>query len=86
MPFLMQSNVDYVGTSRGEEYTGLQPCSYALGVYDKETGALQLAPLGGGRVLRLEPRVHGLQYSAPQSGAKDMAAETRELRLAANKQ
>lgn len=72
--------------THGDEYTGPQPCMYALGVYDKASGRLQLAPVAGGRVLRLEPRLHALKYEPTNAGAQAAAPDSREHRLAANKQ
>lgn len=75
--------MDYVGTTVGGEYSGPQPCQYAVGVYDQETGKLQLHPLQSGRILRMEARLHGLDYGA--SGLAGVEADTREEKLAQNK-
>lgn len=42
--------VDFVGMNYAGEAAAWQPCSYALGVYNKETAALQLVPLAGEKV------------------------------------
>lgn len=48
--------------------------SFALGVYDKASYKVTLVPVQTGRILRMEPRVRGLDY-APN---KASAAEERE--------
>ncbi|KAG1677241.1 hypothetical protein FOA52_013440 [Chlamydomonas sp. UWO 241] len=81
-----RERIDYVGSTNGPEFSAAQPCSYAVGVYDKETGKLQVIPINGGRVCRMEARVRGLDYgpsAAPGSGASD--EKTREERLTLNK-
>ena len=35
-----------------------------LGVFDPETHKLQLLPVAGGRAMRMEPRLPGLNYNA----------------------
>ncbi len=52
---------------------------YAIGVLDKETGRLRLAPLLGSRVMRMEARLHRLDYGP--SEAAGVEATTREERL-----
>ena len=42
--------VDFVGLNYAGEAAAWQPCSYALGVYDKEKGTLKLVPLAGEKV------------------------------------
>jgi len=44
------SQVDFVGMNYAGEAAAWQPCSYALGVYDKEKCTLQLVPLAGEKV------------------------------------
>lgn len=86
---ISQDNIDYVGSSAGDESSNHQPCSYAVGVYDRASGRLQLAPLGGTRIMRMEPRVHGLEYNAPlpsQPAEGEEDDKSRAKRLAANKQ
>lgn len=67
------------------------PHSFALGVYNKETGKLSVMPIAGSRIMRMEPRLPGLNYSATaqagEAGAEDEedGEETREERLAQNK-
>eukprot|EP00955_Chlamydomonas_euryale_P029630 312052-Chlamydomonas_euryale.AAC.1 len=63
---------------------------YAVGVYDRATRKLQVLPIRGGRVCRMEARVRGLDYGprAPAgsgSGAAAAPATTREERLALSK-
>ncbi len=60
--------------------------SQALAVYDKSTGALQLLPLAGGRVMRMEPRLPGLEYKITRNQqTRDEGPETREEKLADQK-
>lgn len=60
-----KNQVDFVGSTSSAEYSTQLPCRYALGMFSRSSGQLQLMPAeGGGRVLRLEPRVHGLSYEA----------------------
>lgn len=42
--------VDFVGMNYAGEAAAWQPCSYALGVYDKEKCTLQLVPIAGEKV------------------------------------
>lgn len=42
--------VDFVGMNYAGEAATWQPCSYALGVYDREKCTLQLVPLAGEKV------------------------------------
>lgn len=60
-------------------------CSYAVGVYNRETGVLEVMPVAGGRLLRMEPRLPGLSYKPTLTGAEDDGEQTREERLAQNK-
>ncbi|KAJ9528259.1 hypothetical protein QJQ45_014230 [Haematococcus lacustris] len=85
-----QDRMQWVGRSQGEDYApGAQPVNQVLGVLDKQTGQLSLLPLCGGRVMRMEPRLPGLNYSMDASQAagaeEEEGPETREQRLAANK-
>jgi hypothetical protein len=49
---------------------------YALGLYSKREGRLTVMPAESGRVLRMEPRVHGLRY-----GIAGAQAEAEQARL-----
>ena len=60
-------------------------CSYGIGVLDTGTAVLRAAPAEGGRVLRMEPRVRGLDYDLTAAPAKDPVVMDREMRLANNK-
>ncbi|KAF5842188.1 RNA polymerase I associated factor, A49-like protein [Dunaliella salina] len=83
-----KENVEYVGDTRGDEYApGAHPCNYVMGVLDKASGSLQLLPLSSTRVLRMEPRLPGLQYGAAAraGGDEGEVEESREQRLATNK-
>lgn len=46
-----QGQVDFVGLNYTGEAAMWNPCSYALGVFDKEKGTLKLVPLAGEKVL-----------------------------------
>ncbi|KAL4421053.1 hypothetical protein ABPG77_007528, partial [Micractinium sp. CCAP 211/92] len=60
-----KNQVDFVGSTSSAEYSTQLPCRYALGLFSRSKGQLQLMPAeGGGKVLRLEPRVHGMSYEA----------------------
>lgn len=59
-------DVDYEGGTAG---AAPPPCAYALGCVDAGRGTLTLFPLAGGAVLRLDARVRGLEYAAPESEA-----------------
>jgi len=82
-----RENVEYVGDTRGDEYApGAHPCNYVMGVLDKKSGSLQLLPLSSTRVLRMEPRLPGLQYgAAARIRGDEEVEESREERLATNK-
>jgi hypothetical protein len=45
-----QGQVDFVGMNYTAEAAAWQPCSYFIGVFDKEKGSLKLVPLGGEKV------------------------------------
>lgn len=45
-----QGSVEFVGTNYTGEAAGWQPCSYALGVFNRDEGTLKLVPLAGERV------------------------------------
>ena len=48
----------------GKESFGVErPCRYALGVFHKTKRRLELMPILGEGVLRMEPHVEGLQYA-----------------------
>ncbi|GLC53952.1 hypothetical protein PLESTB_000807800 [Pleodorina starrii] len=49
--------IEYVGRSDGDENAGVQPCSYALGVYRPGDGKLQLVSVAGDRLFRLDTRL-----------------------------
>ena len=57
---------------------------YAVGVYDRSTGKLQLLPVQGSKVLRMEARLHGLDYGASQYVENEPT--TIQERLVLNKQ
>ncbi|KAK4785262.1 hypothetical protein SAY86_001951 [Trapa natans] len=50
------SDVVFVGSSFDGEPTAIQPCTYALGVLDKESGTLKIVPVASNKIFRLEPR------------------------------
>lgn len=57
--------MDYVGTNFGPEAAGAVPCNHAVGLYDPTEGTLKLVPLGGDRVIRMQPRVKYLAAPNP---------------------
>ncbi len=71
-----QGSVCFVGRTHGEEYSGFDAsaCRQALAVHDKSTGQLHLLPLAGDRVLRMEPRLPGLNYDTRAAAAAQAAA------------
>lgn len=77
--------MDYVGSTFGPDFaTKNQPCNYAVGLYDKATGSIQLLPIQGGKVARMDVRLHGLEYG-PSSVPASEEASTREEKMAQNK-
>ncbi|KAI5068500.1 hypothetical protein GOP47_0016845 [Adiantum capillus-veneris] len=67
------TTLDFVGTNYLGEGAMWQPGNYVLGVFDKESLTLQLLPLSGTKVLRMEPRVRGLDYDVDSlSGVTDV--------------
>lgn len=78
--------MDFVGSSTGPDYsTKAQPCNYAMGLYNKTTGLLQLVPIQAGRVIRMDVRLHGLDYGASEASAAAGEGNTREEKLALSK-
>jgi hypothetical protein len=51
---------------------------FALGVYDKKRGQLEVMPLEGQRLLRMEARVPGQQYDPRQAPSAFEADKRRE--------
>lgn len=51
-------------------------------MFDRATGALKVAPIKGGRVLRMEPRARGLDYAAAAAAAPPAEAADRRERNA----
>lgn len=47
------SDVHFVGSSFDGEPTAVQPCTYALGVLDKESGSLRIVPIASNKVTSL---------------------------------
>lgn len=74
-------SVDFVGTNYLGEGAMWQPGNYALGVFDKESQTLKLVPLGGTKVLRMEPRVRGLDYGDSIPEAVPVAPSSKEIML-----
>eukprot|EP00271_Cylindrocystis_brebissonii_P008672 TRINITY_DN23146_c0_g1_i1.p1 TRINITY_DN23146_c0_g1~~TRINITY_DN23146_c0_g1_i1.p1 ORF type:complete len:549 (+),score=95.87 TRINITY_DN23146_c0_g1_i1:281-1927(+) len=68
--------LDYVGASVTADRQYWSPCQYALGVFNKEKGTLQVVPIAGGKVLRMEPRVRGVQYGV--GALEEELAETEQ--------
>ncbi|GAU25337.1 hypothetical protein TSUD_376000 [Trifolium subterraneum] len=58
-------SVEFVGTSYKGEAAAGHTSMYALGVFDKEAKTLKVMQICGNKILRLEPRVRGLEYMEP---------------------
>ena len=54
-----------------------------MGVYDRASKKLQVMPIQGGRVCRLEPKLHSLDYGQAAYEAQDLSS--REGKMALNK-
>lgn len=84
-----ESRVDFVGTNYSGEATGVQLCTYGLGILDKSTQTLKIVPVAANKIFRLEPRVRGLslhENEEPHTETQELTAEektqkTRELDL-----
>ncbi|XP_071717046.1 DNA-directed RNA polymerase I subunit rpa49 [Rutidosis leptorrhynchoides] len=50
------SQVNFVGTNYSGEAAAPQVCSYALGVFDKQTQTLKIVQIEANKIFRLEPR------------------------------
>ncbi|KAK9810198.1 hypothetical protein WJX72_006510 [[Myrmecia] bisecta] len=77
-------SVDFVGSTQNAEYTGLQPCRYAMGILDKASGVMKYTEIQAGRIIRMEPQTHGIDYRASQDGAAK-EEQDRESRMVNNK-
>ena len=75
-----QKSVTLTGANTGGENPSQTLCKYAVAVVDEEGGQVTFLPVAGSRVLRLEPRVDGVEYGAP---AWEPAEETVEGRAKA---
>lgn len=77
-------NVDFLGSTLNPENNSVTPCRYSLGVFDRSTGTLKIAPIQGNRILRMEPRARDLDYSAtatsPGGTDKKSAADIQARR------
>ena len=65
------------GANTGGENASLAPCQYAAAVVDEDDGTVTFFPVTGRRVLRLEPRVDGVEYGAPAWEPVDETVEGR---------
>ena len=72
-----QESVTLTGANTGGENASLAPCQYAVAVVDEEDGTVTFFPVTGRRVLRLEPRVDGVEYGAPAWEPVDETVEGR---------
>ncbi|KAF9593566.1 hypothetical protein IFM89_024200 [Coptis chinensis] len=54
------SNIEFFGSTHEGEGPDCQICTYALGVLDRDTHTLKIVPIASNKILRLEPRVKGL--------------------------
>nr|GMC78100.1 DNA-directed RNA polymerase I subunit rpa49 [Ipomoea batatas] len=79
------SPVDFVGTNYSGEATAPQLCNYAIGVFDKESQTLKIVPIAGNKVIRLDPKVAGVDIpedenmEKKQLTAEEKAQKTRAL-------
>jgi hypothetical protein len=76
--------VDYVGTNFSGEGAVAPPCTYAVALVDEAAGTISFVPVAGGRVLRLDAQVRGMDYGPPPWTA-DAAADTAAGRAAARR-
>lgn len=78
---MRQEAVTYAGATHGGESAVHNPVQNALGVLDADGKSLTFHGLGGGRALRVEAVVTGVDYGPPAWEA--VAEETYEAKLAA---
>jgi len=57
--------VSYEGSNFEGEGATAPPCEYALALVDEAAGTVSFVPLAGGRVLRLDAKVAGVDYGPP---------------------
>lgn len=79
-----QEAVDYVGTNFSGEGAAAPPCQYAVALVDEAAGTVSFVPVAGGRVLRLDATVRGMDYGPPPWTA-DEAEDTPAGRAAARR-
>ncbi|XP_019193261.1 PREDICTED: DNA-directed RNA polymerase I subunit rpa49 [Ipomoea nil] len=78
------SPVDFVGTNYSGEATAPQLCNYAIGVLDKETQTLKIVPIAGNKVIRLDPKVAGVDIPEDENmDKKQLTAEEKALKTRA---
>ncbi|WMV34079.1 hypothetical protein MTR67_027464 [Solanum verrucosum] len=78
------SQVDFVGTNYSGEATSAQLCTYSLGILDKETQTLKIVPIAANKIIRLEPRVRGLEVQEtedPDTAKQEITAEERNDKM-----
>lgn len=78
------SKVEFVGSNFAGEGATRQVCVYTLGVLDKETNTLKIVPIASNKIIRLEPRVGGLDYDKEPSSVSvktELSAEQRADRM-----
>lgn len=81
----MQGKVDFVGIAiEGQgEYSSKQTNQLALAKVDMASGSVQMMPAEGRRIIRMEPRVHGIKYGNSETGTNmeaDLAARYAQNR------
>ena len=76
--------MDYVGTNFSGEGAVAPPCTYAVALVDEAAGTVSFVPVAGGRIIRLDAQVRGMDYGPPPWTA-DAAADTAAGRAAARR-
>eukprot|EP00850_Spirogloea_muscicola_P006476 SM000030S11485 [mRNA] locus=s30:866108:868591:- [translate_table: standard] len=80
--------VDYVGSNFRGDAAQWQPCQLALAAFDAQRRTLDLLPLAGDKVMRMEPRVRGVDYgdrALDDVGPQDEAEAEAEANEAATR-
>ncbi|CAL5443790.1 unnamed protein product [Camellia sinensis] len=71
------SQVNFVSTNYSGEAMAPQLCNYALGVLDKESQTLNIAPIVSNKIFRLEPIVAGSDSYEKEPSKEELRAEER---------
>mmetsp|Transcript_36614 Transcript_36614/g.95091 ORF Transcript_36614/g.95091 Transcript_36614/m.95091 type:complete len:445 (-) Transcript_36614:154-1488(-) len=78
-----QNGVNYVGRAGANESGAPAPCSYMLGVYNKEKGELKISNIADGSICRVEVRAPKADYTASGmfGSATDVSRTIQNKRL-----